>query len=275
MKRQNAEQPLFRLYQGFRARGAVMPMHAHDEAQLTFVASGMMQILTASGRWLVPPQLAVWAPAGVPHQVEVLSRSEFLIIYWQPSALRSWSSSQSLGRAFALRVTTLLRALIAAVFAGDTSQAKTELIVRLVLHELTEAPDAPTFLPLPASTVGRRLADLAFADHRNRLSILELASRAATSVRTASRLFPAETGMTFKAWRQRARIVRTIDHLAAGATISQVSANAGFASSAAFSFAFRQVTTVTPTTFLAGWQTDAGAHAAVTAGMLRPTVPGL
>ena len=145
----------------------------------------------------------------------------------------------------------------------------------LVLHELTEAPDAPTFLPLPTSTIARRLADLAFADHRNRLSVIELASRAATSVRTISRLFPAETGMTFKAWRQRARIVQTIDHLAAGTAISQVSANAGFASTAAFSFAFRQVTTMTPTTFLAGWQPDTSAHAAVTAGTLRPTVPGL
>ena len=274
MKRQTAKVHPFRLYQGVRTRGSVMPMHAHDEAQLTFVASGTMQILTASGRWLVPPQLAVWAPAGVPHQVEVLSRSEFLIMYWQPWALRSWSSSKSLGRAFALRVTTLLRALIAAAFASDTSRAKTELIVQLVLHELTEAPDAPTFLPLPTSSIARRLADLAFADHRNRLSVTELASRAATSVRTVSRLFPAETGMTFKAWRQRARIVQTIEHLAAGAAISKVSANAGFASTAAFSFAFRQVTMMTPTTFLDGWQPDTRAHAAITAEALRPTVPG-
>ena len=254
MKRQTAELPPFRLYRGVKTRGSVMPMHAHDEAQLTFVASGTMQILTSSGRWLVPPQLAVWAPAGVPHQVEVLSRSEFWIIYWQPSALRIWSPSQALGRAFALRVTALLRALIAAAFTNDTSPAKMELIVRLVLHELTEAPDAPTFLPLPASTVGRRLAGLAFADHRNRLSVLELASRAATSVRTISRLFPVETGMTFKAWRQRARIVRAIDQLSHGDAVSRVSVDAGFASTAAFSFAFRQVTAMTPTAFLDAWK---------------------
>ena len=30
-------------------------MHAHDEAQLTFAVSGMMQVQTAAGRWLVPP----------------------------------------------------------------------------------------------------------------------------------------------------------------------------------------------------------------------------
>ena len=122
-------------------------------------------------------------------------------------------------------------------------------MVRLILHELTEAPDAPTFLPLPASPIGRRVADLALADPRGRQDIGEVASRAATSIRTISRLFPAETGLTYKAWRQRARIVLAIDQLSAGHPITQVAAQAGFASTAAFSFAFRQVTRTTPTLF--------------------------
>ena len=227
-------------------------MHAHDEAQLTFAASGMMQVHTERGRWLVPPQLAVWAPAGVPHQVEVLSDAELWMIYWQPSAAREWAPTALLGRAFALRVTPLLRALIAAAFAAEATPDKTELIVRLILYELTETPDAPTFLPLPTSVVGRRVAELAFADQCNRLDIAELASRAATSVRTVSRLFPVETGLTFKTWRQRARIVRATDQLSAGDAIFQVSVDAGFASTAAFSFAFRQVTAMTPTTFIDG-----------------------
>ena len=186
-------------------------MHAHNEAQLTFAASGMMQVHTAAGRWLVPPQLAVWAPAGVPHKVDVLVDAELWMIYWQPRAVRDWAPSNSLDHAFALRVTPLLRALLDTAFAAGVTPEKEELVARLVLHDLIETPDAPTFLPLPASAVGRRVADLAFADGRNRLDVNELASRAATSVRTVSRLFPAETGLTFKAWRQRARIVRAID----------------------------------------------------------------
>lgn len=212
-------------------------MHAHGEAQLTLVASGMMQVLTASGRWLVPPQLAVWTPAGVPHQVEVLSDVEAWMIYWKPSAMRDWAPSKLLDRAFALRVTPLLRALIAEAFAADVTPEKLELVIRLILHDLIATPDAPTFLPLPISAVGRRVVDLTLADRCNRLSVTELASRAATSVRTISRLFPAETGVTFKAWRQRARIVRAIDQLSAGGAISRVSADVGFGSTAAFSFA--------------------------------------
>ena len=232
-------------------------MHAHDEAQLLFAASGTMQVYTESGRWLVPPQLAVWIPAGVQHRIEILSDTDLWMIYWQAPAAQAWAPPALQERSFALRVTPLLRELIFAAFSTNVAPDKSELVVRLILQELTETPDAPTFLPLPSSQIGRRVADLAMADPQNRLDIGELASRAATSVRTVSRLFPAETGLSFKAWRQRARIVLAIDDLAAGHAISWVASHAGFASTAAFCFAFRQVTTMTPTRFL-----DHGAYRA-------------
>ncbi len=250
MKRQPATPPLFRTVRGTKTRGAAIALHAHDEAQLLFAASGTMQVYTSAGRWLVPPQLAVWIPARTPHRIDVLSDTESWMIYWQTSASREWAPSDTLHRAFALKVTPLLRELIFAAFDADAAADKIELVVRLILHELTETPDAPTFLPLPASGIGRRVADLALADPRSQLDIGELASRAATSVRTISRLFPVETGLTYKAWRQRARIVRAIDELSRGSPISRVATQTGFASTAAFCFAFRQVTKMTPTTFL-------------------------
>ena len=250
MKRQPAGRTRFRTMRVTKTRGAAVALHAHDEAQLIFAASGTMQVYTTSGRWFVPPQLAVWAPAGVPHRIDVLSDIEFSMIYWTSASLRDWAPPDLRDRAFALRVTPLLRELILTAFEADVTPVKSELIVRLILHELTGTPDAPTFLPLPASTIGRRVADLALADPRNQLDVGELASRAATSVRTVSRLFPVETGLTFKSWRQRARIVLAIDQLSAGRAISQVAAQAGFANTAAFCSAFRQVTQMTPTTFL-------------------------
>ena len=240
----------FTVHRGAKRRGKGLPVHAHGEAQLTYAVSGMVQVHTGEGRWLVPPQLAVWVPAGVPHRLEVLTDAELWMVHWQTSAVRAWAPSTLPDRASALRVTPLLRTLLATALAADTGPEKAELVVRLMLHELTGAAHAPTFLPLPTSPVARRVADLAIDDHRNRLHIRELASRAATSVRTVSRLFPDETGLTFKAWRQRARIVHAMDRLARGEAIGRVSADAGFASTAAFSCAFRQVTAMTPTTFL-------------------------
>ena len=240
----------FRAVRRSNPRGTGVALHQHEEAQLIFAASGTLQVYTATGRWLVPPQLAVWVPAGVPHRVDVLSDAEHWMIYWRPSAVQDWAPSRTLDRAFALRVTALLRELIFAAFEADAAQGKAELVVRLILHELTETPDAPTFLPLPTTAIGRRVAHIVLSDPRGALDMAELASRAATSCRTISRLFPAETGLTYKAWRQRARIVQAIDRLSAGRTVAQVAAQAGFSTTAAFCFAFRQVTAATPAAFL-------------------------
>lgn len=265
--------PSFTLYRGIKQRGMGLPMHVHAETQLTFAASGMVQVHTAQGRWLVPPQLAVWIPEGTPHRLEVLSEAELWMVQWNPSVARAWAPV-ALDRAFALHVTPLLRALLASAFAagiGDAvndaatdtapgiAPAKAELLARLMLHELTETAHAPTFLPMPASPAGKRLAEVALGDCQQRLSLAELATRAATSVRTASRLFPEETGLTFKAWRQRARIVQAMDRLARGTPIARVVAQFGFSSTASFSCAFRQVTAMTPTQFLG--QADAAQSA--------------
>lgn len=239
----------FSLHRGTKPRGSGLPSHTHDTAQLTFSASGIVQVHTDEGRWLVPRQLAVWIPAGVPHHVEILTEAELWMVHWQPSAVREWAPSPLPDRAVALHVTPLLRSLLIAAFAPDIDAAKAELAVRLMLHDLTDTANAPTFLPLPISAAARRVADLALDDPRCDFSLGELASRAATSVRTASRLFRLETGLSFKAWRQRARVVHAMDRLARGETIAHVSAKCGFASTAAFSSAFRQVTAMTPTGF--------------------------
>lgn len=249
MNRQRASVQPFTLHRTQKPRGDAVPMHAHATAQLTVTVSGMIQVHTEAGRWLVPPQLAVWAGAGVAHRVDVLADAEVWMIKLNAAFVQRWAP-RSLDRAFALRVTPLMRSLITAAFTTGAAGSKLDLIVRLILHELTEVPDAPTFLPFPASDVGLRVAEAAFADYRNALNVEELASRAATSVRTLSRLFPAETGLTFKTWRQRARIVWAIDRLSTGTPVSQVAGQAGFGSTAAFSHAFRQVTKMTPTAFL-------------------------
>ena len=244
--------PPFSVHRARKAREEGLPPHAHDAGQLTFAASGMAQVHTGDGVWLVPPQLAVWVPPGVTHRVEILTDAELWMVHWPFDPLMASGIVEALRRAFALRITPLLRSLLDAAVDLEPASAKAAPISALMLQELTEMPDAPTFLPLPASAAGRRVADVMLADGRNALDLAEIASRAATSVRTASRLIRAETGLTLKAWRQRARIVRAMERLGAGGDPGSVAREGGFSSTAAFSSAFRQVTGTTPTAFSAG-----------------------
>lgn len=241
---------LFTIHRTTKHRDETLPLHAHEEGQLTFAASGMIQIHTDDGVWLVPPRLAAWVPSGSRHRVEMMTDAELWIIHWQPAAIRKWGARNLLNRAFVLQITPLLQCLLNEAVSINNESEKAQLIVRLILHELTAMPNAPTFLPMPVSLIGRRVADIIIADRRSILKLDEIASRAASSVRTVSRLFPLETGLTLKAWRQRARIVRAMEQLSQGDTPAVVARRSGFANTAAFSCAFRQVTAMTPTAFL-------------------------
>ena len=59
-----------------------------------------------------------------------------------------------------------------------------------------------------------------------------------------------QTHLSFKEWRQRARIVAAVQALGAPGTsrisIKQVATQLGFSSSAAFAYAFRQTMWMTP-----------------------------
>ncbi|MET0676688.1 MAG: AraC family transcriptional regulator, partial [Bradyrhizobium sp.] len=88
------------------------------------------------------------------------------------------------------------------------------------------------------------------ADPTGDHEIEALAREVGTSARTLSRLFSAETQLSFKSWCQRARIAAAIEKLSTdGVPVKQLASDLGYASVPAFSHAFRQVTGKTPTEF--------------------------
>src|SRR5207248_9528089 len=54
-------------------KGTRLDPHMHREAQLVYAAKGTMQVTTPKGRWLVPPDRAVWVPARLEHSIDVLA----------------------------------------------------------------------------------------------------------------------------------------------------------------------------------------------------------
>jgi len=232
-------------------RGVQLGLHAHHEAQLLFASRGVMQVTTPKGRWLVPPQRAVWLPPRIEHAVDVLADIEMRTLYVEPGWLARHAEAHRLEREFVVAVGPLLREAILALFRDGTGPGRAGLLAELALFELAETEDAATFMPMPADPRARRVAELVLADPAKGHELDDLAHAAGTSARTITRLFPSETTLTFKGWRQRARVMAAIAALGTGqASIKQVSARLGFSSVAAFGHAVRQVTGMTPTAFL-------------------------
>jgi AraC-like DNA-binding protein len=229
------------------ARGTRIGLHVHPEAQLLFASKGIMQVTTPQGRWFVPPERAVWIPPRMEHAVDVLADIEMRSLLIERKRLKAHPEAARLSREFVVGVGPLLRESILASFEPHTRPQLRELLADVAMYQLAEAEDPGTFIPLPVDPRARGVAELVLADPTGAQELSDLARLAGASARTITRLFPVETGLTFKAWRQRARIMIALRVLGEGHTsIKQVASKLGFSSVAAFSYAFRQVMSMKP-----------------------------
>ena len=63
----------------------VLP-HVHERAQLIYATVGAMRVSTDDGMWMVPPQRALWMPAGVRHSIVMLSDLTMRTLYLREDA---------------------------------------------------------------------------------------------------------------------------------------------------------------------------------------------
>src|ERR1700676_641104 len=232
-------------------KGVRLDTHMHREAQLVYAARGTMQVTTPKGRWLVPPDRAVWVPARLEHSIDVLADIEMRTLYFDLAWLARQDRSESLNAEYVVRVSPLLHEAILALCDGRNHPERAEVLVKLALLELHEAQDAATFIPLPHEPRCRRAADIVLGNPTASHEIEILAREVGTSARTLSRLFSSQTQLSFKSWCQRSRIAAAIERLSMETNVSvkQLASDLGYASVPAFSHAFRQVTGKTPTEF--------------------------
>ena len=120
-------------------KGVRLDTHMHREAQLVYAAKGTMQVTTPKGRWLVPPDRAVWVPARLEHSIDVLADIEMRTLYFDLGWLKRERRSESLNSEFVVRVSPLLHQAILALFDARKQPERTELLIRLAILELHHA----------------------------------------------------------------------------------------------------------------------------------------
>jgi AraC-like ligand binding domain len=130
-------------------KGVRLDTHMHREAQLVYAAKGTMQVTTPRGRWLVPPDRAVWVPARLAHAIDVLADIDMRTLYFDLKWLGRKKLNSSLDSEFVVRVSRLLHESILALFDERNDAERTELLIRLAMLELHRAEDSATFIPRP------------------------------------------------------------------------------------------------------------------------------
>ena len=100
-------------------KGMRLDTHMHREAQLVYAARGTMQVTTPKGRWLVPPDRAVWVPGAARACDRRARRHRDAHAVFRPALAEArGSAATSLDAEFVVRVSPLLHQTILALFDG-------------------------------------------------------------------------------------------------------------------------------------------------------------
>jgi AraC-like DNA-binding protein/quercetin dioxygenase-like cupin family protein len=209
--------------------------HVHDEHQLTWATQGVLLVGTGDETWALPPSHALWIPAGVPHSVVAVSRTRMLSLWVTPQRCPvTWAVPTLVG------VHGLAGQLVAHLLALDRDKARRELAEALLWDVLQPVPVMPLITTMPTDKRARRVAEGLRADVTDNRTLAQWGRIVGASARTLSRLFVAETGMSFGRWRTTARLAASLPLLAGGASVSTVARRTGYATASAYVAAFHR-----------------------------------
>jgi len=240
---QRVPQAVAAMPKDFRAGFDIAP-HSHERAQLIYATTGTMRVASDDSVWIVPPQRALWMPAGTRHGIAMLADVSMRTLYLRDDAAGFMPQECSV-----LPVSPLLRELI--IRATELPMQYDESgpaghVVALILAELHGLRSLPLHLPMPRDPRLRAVCQALLDTPGDQRPLEAWAEKAHASARTLARLFQAETGLTFGAWRQQARLLEAMGRLGNGEPVTRVALDLGYESVSAFSAMFRRAAGASP-----------------------------
>ena len=229
--------------------GHFVPWHRHARAQLLYACAGVMTVWTDRGLWVVPPHRAVWVPAGIAHQAKMSGAVSMRSLYVDPGARADLPAESCV-----VTVPPLLRELI--LHAVTRPRLYDEAgpdgrIMDVILDRIRVLPVVPLHLPLPRDRRLRRIAEALMNDPADKTGLEDWGRRVGASSRTLARLFRSEVTISFRTWRQHARLLAALPRLAQGQPVTVVALDVGFATQSAFIEVFKRVLGRTPGRYFA------------------------
>lgn len=217
--------------------------HCHERGQLLGATRGLLSIDAGSSRWVVPATHAVWIPPDVAHG----SRSHGPFSGWSVYVAAS-ACKELPGEPCVLAISGLLREAVAraASWTGHLRDAPQMRLAGVILDEIRSSPPVALGLPMPQDGRLSRIAQALSERPDDGQRLEEWAGWAGIAPRTLTRRFIAETGFSFTEWRQRIRLLKALELLAAGRPVKATALNLGYDNVSAFIAMFRRVFGITP-----------------------------
>lgn len=222
--------------------------HSHPWSQLSYSCVGIMHIETDAGVFVIPPEQALWLPAGTEHQHFCRNKVSYRSLYID-SAL-----SKVLGnKVRPLSIDPLLKSLILEISSWPEDYEETEQTQRFILvllDRLAMAQSNELFMP---TAQDKRLLPIIKALNEqpaNKETIEHWALKVGASSRTLNRLFNQNYGMGFSRWKQKLRILKSLELLNSKIPLTDIAFELGYESTSAFITSFKKHLGCSPKKYL-------------------------
>lgn len=218
--------------------------HSHSWGQFVYAEKGVLSVVTDDVRYIVPPEQGVWILPDIAHEVTAVTDVKLSSFYINNKSANALPKQCSV-----ILVNSFLKALFreALTFSAKDFMTKGDkLVLSLILERIAIAPKVNFQLPYPKDA---RLLKIFFMIQENPAKTYRLnewGNIVGASSRTLSRLFKLETGLTYRAWRQKLNIQLAISYLSSGKAIHNIALELGYESPSAFSHMFKAHTKMSP-----------------------------
>lgn len=227
--------------------GHYFPRHQHPWHQLLYAVSGVLIADVTGERLFIPPEKAVWLPAGTTHEVSSHYGAELKSLYIDHLYNQLPDKNQ------VLLMSPLIKALIseAAEFPAQyPEQGYENQVMAMILAVLPRLQQDHQRLPWPDPSKLHLLCQHLYDCPGDRRTTTELAATLNLSKRTLERRFKQATGISLQHWRQQLRLHKAIELLNAGRNVTHIAFELGYNSPSSFIYMFRQQTGLSPNRFL-------------------------
>lgn len=222
-----------------------IPMHKHSRHQLIYSIKGSIQVLTDQGYWILPPMRAIWIDRETAHGFRSRYSAEIHILYIKPDTDFQLSKTSCV----VLNITPLIKELVKKCITFEwyypTNSAENRLS-QVLLDQLKNMDQPPVNIPEPQNPKLKKIVQIFRDNPSNSMKLSDLANSVHASERTIERLFVQDTEMSFSEWRNRFRLVTSLEYLAENVTVSNIANLVGYDHSSSYITAFKKMFGCTP-----------------------------
>lgn len=212
--------------------------HQHSYGQLAYASKGIMKLSVPETSFIIPPQRAIWLPENTPHIVSTRLGLSFRSLYIDNSFFSSLPKVTT-----SINVDSLLRALILKITQWPENYQLTEQVQRLLkvlIDQIQDAVQAPLFLTMPSDKRLLRITETLNKNPADNTTLEKWSETIGATSRTLNRIFLKQTNMGFVEWRQRLRILYSLDRIERDENIGNIAVDLGYKSSSAFITMFKK-----------------------------------